>query len=460
MMGYVDPTLQTCVPPTSFPAPPNGGMQYINYVLPAGSYHTVATEFAFKSSVTGTEETYLQLWDANIEASGQYFGVQTDATFGGGTAADQMLIFSKFIPGGENRWGEAQEVRAYGSSTVTLDEELGAPFVSLRRVVDLIRHRFYAVRVQRAESQSLTLDGVSRVGDWFDYYFDDECIGGIWFQRASAGVASKFNLTGGTWTEYWANNGGTLYPVPEQRFFVKPLKFNGSYPYATVTSVYSAMPNSDTAYIPATTSHGGYFDLKLGGDTNRCHIANASIDVTTTVARTLNFAIPLTCAGGIAGWEPDYSAGQLVFVDNGNYTIPNYAVRFTEGAALELHLPNLVGDDVEVVNGTIAYPKVERKRTARIACQLLFGTDPAGVAFADLQEGMLMNLQELNDLSDDTVTDSQGLQEIEYTPFIGANPISFDAHVMPIVPGSVQLGVGMAFGIILEVPDPSTIVVN
>lgn len=170
----------------------------------------------------------------------------------------------------------------------------------------------------------------------------------------------------------------------------------------------------------------------------------------------LNIALPLTCyTEGTVGWEPDYSVGKLVFVDNDDYTIPNYCVRFTEGAAFELHVATLEGDDVTVVNGTIAYPRVERKRVAKITCQMLFGTDAEGTPYDSLQEGMVLNWAAITALSDLSVTQTQGLQTVEYEPYVGADPITFDAHVLPPVVGSVKMGVGMAFGLQIEVPDPT-----
>jgi hypothetical protein len=87
--------------------------------------------------------------------------------------------------------------------------------------------------------------------------------------------------SGVTWTEFWPNNNGVeLLPVPEQEFWIKPIKFNNSYDYTTVTSVYSPMPNSDTGYIASETPYEGYFRLRFGGDTPRAHEDYAVIDVT------------------------------------------------------------------------------------------------------------------------------------------------------------------------------------
>jgi hypothetical protein len=171
----------------------------------------------------------------------------------------------------------------------------------------------------------------------------------------------------------------------------------------------------------------------------------------------INTAIPFDCQPGTVGWEPDYSAGKLEFIDNSNYTIPNRAVRFTGSGPFELHIASLSGEDVEVVSGTIGYPRIERKRIARMSCQMLFGVDPSGTAYGSLPEGMTLNWSEITALSDLTVSDVQGLQTLEYTPYIGATPIQFEAHVLPPVVGEVVNGVGMTFGIVIEVPDPTVL---
>jgi hypothetical protein len=172
---------------------------------------------------------------------------------------------------------------------------------------------------------------------------------------------------------------------------------------------------------------------------------------------SLNLGLPLTCATGTDGWAPDYSAGKLVFLDNSNYTIPNRCVRFTEGAAFELHVATLEGDDVDTISSRVAYPRRERLRKARIACQMLFGVDKTGAAYNDLQQGMTANWSEVTALSDKSWNTSNGLQTIRYEPWIGSAIHQFEAHVLPPVVGSVQMGVGMAFGLIIEVPNPSAV---
>jgi hypothetical protein len=185
--------------------------------------------------------------------------------------------------------------------------------------------------------------------------------------------------------------------------------------------------------------------------------ATASLVVTDPPTSGANLALPLQCQDGTVGWHPDESAGKLVFVTNGNYTIPNRAVRFVGAAAFELHVPTLEGEDVDAINTRIAYPRTERVRTARVACQMLFGTSSSGVPYSNLQQGMVTNWGQVADLSDNTWNTTNGLQTIRYTPWIGGPVSQFEAHVLPPVVGEVRPGIGMAFGLILEVPNPSAV---
>lgn len=191
--------------------------------------------------------------------------------------------------------------------------------------------------------------------------------------------------------------------------------------------------------------------------TNAAGPTSIPFSVSVSPAPPPNFAIPMACQQGTVGWEPEFSAGKLEFNDNGGYTIPNYAVRFTASGPFELHVASLSGDDVEVISGTVAYPRIERKRVARMSLQMLFGADPAGSPHPSIPEGMVTNWATVRALSDLTVSDTQGLQSITYTPYIGATPVTFDAHVLPPIVGEVREGVGMTFGLVIEVPDPSTL---
>jgi hypothetical protein len=563
----IEDTLTGTVPgPEDYPAPPNGALQYINYTVSNSSITDISVDFRINSDMSNAEETYFQFYESDIGSEHQYFGVQTDVL--GGDASRQLLIFSKFIDGGATPVRDAyyDEIRTIDIEAYPVVGNTEGNYASLRCATDISVGEWHNVKIQRAESETLTLDSVEIFGHWFDYYFDDTLIGGLWFEGSqlslldsisqsypklldgnvdklylakesppsneylttynsddltvfndlstSSNISSiyadqfndlawylteenptmlnrtegsgiiltgiysidnvcitgsnaiyifvdngtdhsvysvdandgshedtgitvdkiidsifvdgfifaitkqspfnvlkidvssgtptvteisigdnprniiyddtyiwtiddtnlsaidilsdlvvneiaidpdwlyvqytgnissciwifdetnsvliKFNTSnqeisesysiddlafdrsffdsdgnffianqvddtlykydlsgtyfagnGGTWTEFWPNNNDIeLLPVPEQEFWVKPIKFNDAYDYTTVTSVYSAMPNSDTAYIASETPYDGYLRLRFGGDTARCHENNQVIDVT------------------------------------------------------------------------------------------------------------------------------------------------------------------------------------
>lgn len=156
-------------------------------------------------------------------------------------------------------------------------------------------------------------------------------------------------------------------------------------------------------------------------------------------------------------WAPDPADGQVQFLDapGGTYTIPNYAVRFVGTGDTELGVAELTGDDLDVVNGVVAHPKVERTRRSRLQLQMTFWQNAAGTAWDDPNEGWHENWVALKALADDTVTDTNGLQTVRWIPYTGATPIDFEAHVLPPVQGDVTQGKGLELGLVIEIPDPS-----
>lgn len=208
--------------------------------------------------------------------------------------------------------------------------------------------------------------------------------------------------------------------------------------------------------------------LTQGLKTFRVQISAEGMTPTILVAQTrivekrINLGLPVGCDTAPTGWPPDNTAGKLVF--SFGYTIPNYCVRFVEGGPFELHVPTYEGEDVDTVGGRIPRGRVERVRTARIACQMLFGVGPDGTPYNSLQEGMVRNWRDICDLTIGGLLSEQtnppepsfdGTSWVQYTPYVGGPTYEFEAHILPPVPGSVQIGVGMAFGLILEVPNPT-----
>jgi hypothetical protein len=279
-----NPDPGNCQDPNTYvyPSPPSGAMQYLNYDISTSDINKVEAEFMLFSDTSGAEETYFQFYETDIDSSHQYFGIQTDATFGGGQAYEELLIFSKFL----NRPGDASEYRLFGDATGLIGTNEG-DYVSVRLVTTLTSGQWYTVDVRRAEYEELTIDSVAYDGDWFDYYIDDTRVFGIWFERDNAAVPASFGNIGASWTEYWANNNNTtLYTVPEQEFRLRPLKFNDTLPYedSTITSAYTPMPNSNTYYQQGDNPYEGYIVLKFGEDTPRCHDAGVlDLSIVTNV---------------------------------------------------------------------------------------------------------------------------------------------------------------------------------
>jgi hypothetical protein len=214
--------------------------------------------------------------------------------------------------------------------------------------------------------------------------------------------------------------------------------------------------------VTGTFSTPGTKVFTVSGETtpSKFGAGSASLSVVPQAAAAgppVNLALPFDCQDAPAGWTPDTSAGELVFTNNDNYTIPNYCVRFAEGGPFELHVAQLEGDGIDVIAGRIAYPKREPIRKARVACQMLFGVDEQGTPHAGLQEGMTRNWSAVTRLADLGRTNTDGLQQVDYTPYPGGPVYSFQARVLPPVVGSVELGVGMAFGLILDVPNPTAV---
>jgi hypothetical protein len=171
---------------------------------------------------------------------------------------------------------------------------------------------------------------------------------------------------------------------------------------------------------------------------------------------TLN-ALNLDCYSAPTGWAPDFSHGRIIFVDAANYTIPNRAIRFTGAGPFELEVATFEGEDVPTVNGSVAYPKTERLRTARISCQMLFQVAPNGTPWGNIGQGMRENWADLNDIAALSLSNPQGLQTVSYRPWTTATTYTFEAHVLPPVIGEVRNGIGMSFGLVIEVPNPTTV---
>jgi hypothetical protein len=239
----------TCTLPTTYPPPPVGGMAYTNWYFdlstPIDSLQHTVTIY---NNPGTSSEIYLQLYDGDIDGTGQYYGLQTSG----------LAIFSEF---GTTNASDVDP--AVGATVVTGTNE--GPFVSLRYNFGSLPVGTYTVTMVRGSA-----DGAA---DWFDYYVappgqTSTYIGAILFPRANASVPASFRDGGGSWTEDYQNNGTTLYPVPLWHVSVQ-VRANGTAVPDSARSTYSTMPNSDEY----AESNGGAVDQVIGGSTPRCHPA-------------------------------------------------------------------------------------------------------------------------------------------------------------------------------------------
>lgn len=253
--------LMAAPPPTNCPyrapvlADKWGGMTYVNYTFGQSDIYQITSEVDVLNSPTTKSSFYIQMYDAPIGASDQYYGIQTTG----------LVLWS--------RWntGDTSNLRPASGTTTLSSTELGASFISLRRKHSSLPAGHYKTRITRAE-----FDGV---GDWFKYYvtFPDkaeEYVGDIRFPRKVAGVPASFKDDGGQWNEYFAISDTTIFSVPQLRLNVKTTANNGL--MAThVKGHYSPMPNSDLYVLDRAK---GYVRHEIGATTGRCHPGDANGD--------------------------------------------------------------------------------------------------------------------------------------------------------------------------------------
>ncbi|HSX23977.1 MAG TPA: hypothetical protein VLE74_02645 [Candidatus Saccharimonadales bacterium] len=248
-----------CTEPTAFPSTAQaGGMTYVNWSFGSSDINNLQHEIDILNDPGTSSHEFLQLYDAKIDNTGQYYGLQTTGT----------AIFSRF-----GTTDKSNVVTGPGS-TVTAGTNEG-PFVSLRHDFGSLPAGHYSTRMVRAK-----FDGA---GDWFDYFVtfpgkSESYIGSIRFPRANPGTPASFQNGGSSWTEFWDNNdiGGPLQAVPTWHVVVT-VKAGGATP-VSATSRYSVMPNSDVFADSADAVH-----QVIGGSTARCHPAGSLWNVSTGV---------------------------------------------------------------------------------------------------------------------------------------------------------------------------------
>lgn len=163
-------------------------------------------------------------------------------------------------------------------------------------------------------------------------------------------------------------------------------------------------------------------------------------------------------------WEVDLTKGEIHLVDLDDdeawFVIPNYAVRFVNEAAFRLGMRQFVGEDVEAAGAIYSYPKVEKRRVAPLPLEMAYTHDPSGSAYPTAHEGSKRNLRLLNALALRSAdSNTSGLQTMRWYPNDGRPAVEFQGHLGAPTLGAVAVGRGMRVGVIITIPDPSTITV-
>jgi hypothetical protein len=223
-------------------------MTYANWRFGIPEISDVACTFHFDNDPGRKSDLYFQSYDAPIDGAGTYHGVQTIG----------LAIMSRFGT------TDLDEVRpAPGAYSVAGTDE--GPFVSLRMRYPLGAGTF-STRLRRTAP-----DDVAR-GDWFEFSVtryageaEITVIGEIRFPRRSPNVPATFADGGGSWTEFWDNNGPVLVPVPLWKVRIDPPLANGDTPAAGARLHCSRMPNGLIGWDAATRQ----VVTTIGGDTWR-----------------------------------------------------------------------------------------------------------------------------------------------------------------------------------------------
>ncbi len=151
----------------------------------------------------------------------------------------------------------------------------------------------------------------------------------------------------------------------------------------------------------------------------------------------------------MAGFAVSYAGGKLVI---GSYTLPNPAVKFLEGATLEMWFAELQGDDVEVVDGIVTYPRVNKGTRANIPLIVGDRASAAGVAASDRARQLKENIAGLNAVAASTTTGS-GVTTVVYTPWVGATDRTItNVVILPPIIGAFTPGAGVKVGLSFILP--------
>lgn len=205
-------------------------MTYANWHFGTDAISEVSCTFHFDNDPGPASDLYFQSYDAAIDGTGTYHGVQTIG----------LAIMSRFGT------TDLDQVRpAEGAYSVAGTDE--GPFVSLRMEYP-IGAGSYTTRLGRAEADA---DGS---GDWYEFRVTRHRAGGseadvttlvgaIRFARRRRDRPSSLADGGGSWTEFWDNNGPLLHPVPLWKVRIDPPIADGETPADWVRLHCSRMPN-------------------------------------------------------------------------------------------------------------------------------------------------------------------------------------------------------------------------
>jgi hypothetical protein len=222
-------------------------MTYANWRFGIERIAAVRCSFHFDNDPGPRSDLYFQSYDASIDGTGTYHGVQTIG----------LAIMSRF---GTTDLHEVQP--AEGAYSVAGTDE--GPFVSLRMSYP-IGAGSYTTELRRIEA------GGGPDGDWFEFSVTrlstgiTTLVGAIRFPRRSSERPAVIADGGGSWTEFWDNNGPVLHPVPLWRVRIDPPVANGYVPAEGARLHCSRMPNGVIDWDPAARQ----VVTTIGGDTLR-----------------------------------------------------------------------------------------------------------------------------------------------------------------------------------------------
>jgi hypothetical protein len=235
-------------------------MTYANWRFGIDGIAAVRCTFHFDNDPGPRSDLYFQSYDASIDGTGTYHGVQTIG----------LAIMSRF--GTTDR----REVRpAEGAYSVAGTDE--GPFVSLRMNYP-IGAGSYATELRRTEPDP------AGGGDWFEFSVTRDptaptrvttVIGEIRFPRRVPDRPAALGDGGGSWTEFWDNNGPVLYPVPLWKVRIDPPVANDTVMPEGVRLHCSRMPNGVIDWDPASRQ----VVTTIGGDTVRTGTGESNVRI-------------------------------------------------------------------------------------------------------------------------------------------------------------------------------------